>query len=82
MGTLELRNKWREAIDKVDDRFLRMVDALHETYIKEEADYYDTLPDITKELIEKGLDDIEKGKVYSHNEVMSEFRNKYNIASA
>jgi len=80
MKTVELRNKWKEAIGKVDERFLRMVDALHESYINEE-DCYDTLPDVAKKLIEKGLDDIEKGKVHSHNEVMSEFRNKYNIAS-
>ena len=43
MGTVELRNKWKEAIGKVDDRFLRMVDALYETYSKDQVDFFEEL---------------------------------------
>jgi predicted transcriptional regulator len=79
MGVLELRKKWLESIKTVDERFLRIVDALYENYEKQEMDSYDKLPNDVKRLIEKGLEDIKQGRVYSHNEVMDEFKKKYNI---
>lgn len=79
MSDLELRKKWRQSIKKVDDRFLRMVDALYENYEKEEMDSYDKLPEAVKKLINRGLEDIKQGRVYSHDEVMAEFKKKYNI---
>lgn len=42
MGTGELRKKVQSYIDKADDRFLRMVNALAMSYEEEEEDY--TLP--------------------------------------
>jgi hypothetical protein len=51
MGTVELRNKWKEAIGKVDDRFLRMVDALYETYSKDQVDFFEELPKEIQELL-------------------------------
>ncbi|QRM90489.1 hypothetical protein FG167_15020 [Lacinutrix sp. WUR7] len=39
MEAAELRKKWLQSISKVDERFLRMVDALYESYISEEVDY-------------------------------------------
>ncbi|WP_452228393.1 MULTISPECIES: addiction module protein [unclassified Lacinutrix] len=39
MEAVELRKKWLQSIAKVDERFLRMVDALYESYITNEADY-------------------------------------------
>ncbi len=79
MGALELREKWKKSITKVDERFLRMVDALYQTYIQNENDPYSELPDIAKKLIDQGLKDIDKGHVRSHKDVMSEFRKKYNL---
>lgn len=38
MGTAELRNKWIQSITKVDGRFLRMVDALYESYVADETE--------------------------------------------
>jgi len=40
MGTVELRKKWIKSINTVDDRFLRMVDALYEGYFKNEVVAY------------------------------------------
>jgi hypothetical protein len=51
METMELRNKWKEAICKVDDRFLRMIDAVHETYTEEEVDFFDELPKEIQDLL-------------------------------
>ena len=83
MGTVELRNTITQYLSKADDKVLRIVKAVFETYEKEEEeiDFYDTLPDVAKKLIEKGLKDVEKGSVHSHDEVMATFRKKYNIAS-
>ena len=36
MESLELREKWIQSISTVDERFLRMVDALYEGYFKNE----------------------------------------------
>ena len=82
MDALELRNKWIESIANVDDRFLRMVDALYESYKEEDCDPYDALPEEAKQLIELGLKDAEEGRLTPHEEVMAKFREKYNIASA
>jgi len=40
MGTVELREKWIKSIASVDERFLRMVDALYEGYFKNEIVAY------------------------------------------
>ena len=79
MGTIELRNKWKEAIVNVDDRFLRMIDALHETYKKEE-DFFDEIPKEIKDLLNESREDIKNGKFSTHKEVMVEVRKKYNIS--
>lgn len=42
MGALELREKWKQSIKTVDERFLQMVDALYEGYFKNETVAYHT----------------------------------------
>ncbi|WP_100614291.1 hypothetical protein [Confluentibacter citreus] len=79
MGALELREKWKKSITKVDERFLRMVDALYESYTQDKLNDYDNLPETAKKLINQGLEDINEGRVHSHEDVMSEFRKKYNL---
>lgn len=79
MGTIELRNKWKEAIVNVDDRFLRMIDALHETY-KKEADFFDEIPKEIQELLNESRKDIKEGKFSTHEEVMSEVKKKYSVS--
>lgn len=80
MGTPELREKWKKSITKVDERFLRMVEALYQSYIQDENEAYNDLPEIAKQLIDQGLEDIKEGRIHSHEDVMSEFRKKYNLA--
>jgi len=79
MGTIELREKWKKSITKVDERFLRMVDALYESYTQNELNYYNDLPETAKKLINQGLEDINEGRVHSHEDVIVEFRKKYNL---
>ena len=40
MGAVELREKWQKSIKTVDERFLKMVDALYEGYFKNEVVAY------------------------------------------
>ena len=80
MGTIELRKKWIQSISKVDARFLRMIDALYESYVQEEDDAYGALPKVAKKLIDQGLEDIKQGRIHPHEDVMAEFRKTYNIA--
>ena len=81
MSTAELRNKWEKSISLVDDKFLQMIDALYETYIKEEeADFFDELPKEIQELLMERREDIKNGKFSTHEEVMAEVRKRYNIA--
>ena len=79
MGTLELRNKWKEAIISVDDRFLRMIDALHESY-KKEDDFFDEIPPQIQELLKESREEIKNGKFSTHEEVMNRVKKKYNIS--
>jgi hypothetical protein len=80
MGTVELRNKWKEAIGKGDDRFLRMVDALYETYSKDQVDFFEELPKEIQELLIESRENIKNGDFFTHEEVMSEVRKKFNIS--
>lgn len=80
MGVLELREKWKKSITKVDERFLRMVDALYESYTKNELNDFHNLPETAKKLINQGLEDIKDGRLHAHEDVMVEFKKKYNLS--
>lgn len=80
METIELREKWKRSITKVDERFLRMVEALYQSYTQNKIDTYNNLPIITKQLIYQGLEDIKEGQIHSHEDVMSVFKKKFNLA--
>jgi hypothetical protein len=80
MRTIELRNKWKEEIVNVDERFLRLIDALHESYMKEETDFFDKIPTDIQELLQKSREDIKKGKNYTHESVLNEAKTRYNIS--
>lgn len=80
METIELRKKWIQSITKVDDNFLRMVDALYKSYIQGDTDSFDKLPETVKKLLLQSIKNSEQENVRPHKEVMAEFRKKYNIA--
>ena len=81
MGAIELRNKVIEIINSSDERFLRMVSALHKKYSEQEtADFYDELPLEIQEILMESRNQARQGKTRSHKEVMDDFRKKYDIA--
>lgn len=81
MGTIELRKKLIQSIATVDERFLRMVDALYKSYTQgqEDPDFFDELPLEIQSLLAESLEQIEKGEVATHKEVVENFRKKYNF---
>lgn len=81
MEVLELRKKWKQSIGNVDERFLRMIDALYNSYNnKKEFDFFDELPTEIQDLLLESRKQARQGKVKPHKEVMAKYREKYNTA--
>jgi len=80
MKTIDLREKWVQSINKVDDRFLQMIDALYTSYISKETDFFDELPKEIQELLLESVEQTKQADTFSHEGIMAEFKKKYNIA--
>lgn len=81
MGILELREKWKKSISKVDDKFLLMVDRLYETYSKNsEDDFFDELPKEVQDLLELSRKEADQGKLTSHQTIREKYRKKYDVS--
>lgn len=81
MEIIELREKWKKSISKVDDKFLLMVDALYETYSKDlEDDFFDDLPKEVQDLLELSRKQAEQGKLTSHKTIREKYIKKYNVS--
>lgn len=82
MKVIELRKKWIASIANVDEQFLRLIDTLYNRYENEnETDFFNKLPDNIQDLLIESRKDIKKGLFFSHDEVIKEFKQKYNIAN-
>ncbi len=79
METEELRKKWMRVITQVDDRFLQLVDTLYKNFSKDNDDFFDNLPEDIKELLMESREDLKNGNFYKHENVISEFKEKYKI---
>lgn len=79
MGTIELKNKVVDIINSSDERFLRMVNALHKSYYQETTDLFEELPLEIQELLMESIAQTDRGEVTPHAEVMAEVRKKYNL---
>ena len=51
--------------------FLELIKSMDFVSIENEEDWYENLSFSEKNNIQKGIDDIENGRVFSHNEVMT-----------
>lgn len=80
METEELRKKWTRAIAQVDDRFLRLIDALYDAYSKDNEDFFDELPEEIKSLLLESREDIKNGNGLKHENVIAEFKEKYKVS--
>ncbi len=80
METTELRLKWLESIKHVDDRFLRMIDSLHESYTDTPDNIArNQLPEEVQTLIRLGLKDVQNDNTISHDAAISRIKERYNF---
>ncbi len=73
MGAVELKDIINQYMDDADEKVLRIVKAVFESYREEE-----TL-EVFQKLIAKGLEDSKEGRVRPHQDVMKDIRKRYNI---
>jgi len=79
MGALELRNRLVDIIKSSDERFLRLVNELHKSYQKKhDVDFFTELPQEIQELLMESRVQARQKKTRTHEEVMDDFRKKYN----
>ena len=51
--------------------FLELIKSMDFVSIENEADWFENLSFLEKKNIQKGIDDIENGRIFSHNDVMN-----------
>lgn len=73
MGAIELKDVINQYMDDADEKVLRIVKAVFESYREEET------PEVFQKLIAKGLEDSKAGRVRPHQDVMKDVRKRYNI---
>ncbi|EDM45386.1 hypothetical protein SCB49_06252 [unidentified eubacterium SCB49] len=79
METLELKNLLAQYIDKADDKVLKIVKAVFETYEETNSVSEKDTSKVFDQLIDKGLQDLKAGRTRSHNDVMADVKKRYNI---
>jgi predicted transcriptional regulator len=67
-----MKNKAKKYLDNADEKTIKMVFAMLE--VDAQKDWWDEISDSAKNSIERGLKDIEMGKVTPHNEVMKKYK--------
>ena len=67
-----LRKEAKKFIDKAGDKTVKMIHAMLE--VDQQTDWWDDLSEDAKASIEKGVDDVKKGKVKPHAEVMKKYQ--------
>ncbi len=83
MGAVELRNKLIEIISNSDERFLRMVNALHKTYKEDISDEDEVVAYTIKgealtktDIVEnnkEAIKSIERGEFKTHSEIRQKY---------
>jgi hypothetical protein len=51
--------------------FLELIKSMDFVSIENESDWFENLSFLEKKNIQKGIDDIENGRIFSHNDVMN-----------
>lgn len=78
MSTAELKYSLFKAIDSINDG--EKLKAIYSFITKKnDVDFWDELSKEEKDVIEEGLDQAERGEFISHEEVMAEIKNKFNL---
>jgi len=81
MTTIQVKGELHQLIDSIDDRgILNAIKLLLQKQVKpKETDFWDVLPDNVKQSIERGIEEANNGKLTSHESVMTEIKNRYNL---
>ena len=56
-----------------------VIQEIKSVFQRQELDFWDGLPDSVKESINRGLADVEAGRVQSHDSVMKEIKARYGL---
>lgn len=76
MSTIELKNRIHSLVETInDDDMLQAILTLLNR--SDKVDWWDELTPEQQESIDKGLKDIEEGRVHSHEDVMNRMKAKY-----
>lgn len=67
-----LKNKAKEYLDTADEKTIKMIYAMLE--VDAQMDWWDDLSEPAKGSIQRGLKDVENGKVTPHKEVMKKYK--------
>jgi predicted transcriptional regulator len=67
-----MKNQAKKYLDNADEKTIKMVFAMLE--VDAQKDWWDEISDSAKNSIERGLKDIEMGKVTPHHEVMKKYK--------
>jgi predicted transcriptional regulator len=71
-GLATLRKETKKYIDKADGKTVKMIHAMLE--VEQKEDWWDELTDGEKKSINRGLKDVEAGRVVSHEVVMKKYK--------
>ncbi len=58
-----------------------VIQEVKSVFRRQEADFWDSLPDSVKESINRGLEDVEANRVQNHDNVMQEIKARYGLNS-
>ena len=82
MGKQSLKLEIYRKLDELDEEQLQVVNEMVTAYLKqtdEEEAEWNALSDEDKAAIEEGLQQIERGEFYTHEEVMERIHRKFGI---
>jgi hypothetical protein len=81
MEALELRNIIAEYASNADEKVLKIVKAVFESYSNKEEDFFDQLPFEVQELLLKSQEQAYNGNTSPHEDVMKRQRSKFDAQS-
>ena len=81
MTKVDLKNKLIKIINSSDDTFLKLVNALHNSYqSNNKSDFFDELPSEIQDLLLESRNQVKKNKLHLHSDIIAEYREKYRTA--
>lgn len=79
METQELKALLIKKIETADENELKQLEALLNSFMPEEKDWYYELPSIIKQILKESEQQIKDGKTHTHEKVMRKTRERYGL---